>query len=249
MDTSIILAMTLAALVGVALGLLGGGGSILTFPIFSLVLGIGTRETIVSSLFVVAITSAVSAAFRVRRREVRWKVAGVFAATGLIGGIGGGMVGQLLPETVLTVLFAAIMIVTAIAMMRPRRGRAARPPTRPVVRGIGVGVLTGALGAGGGFLIVPALTFLGQPIAAAVGTSLLVVAVNSSAGFLTQITTVAIHWPIVLTFTALAVAGSFIGLALSHRLPAAGIRTGFGVLVLAVGLTMLATLIIQTLSA
>lgn len=81
------------------------------------------------------------------------------------------------------------------------------------------------------------------------GTSLLVVAVNSSAGFLTQITTVAIHWPIVLTFTALAVAGSFIGLALSHRLPAAGIRTGFGVLVLAVGLTMLATLIIQTLSA
>ena len=113
MDTSIILAMTLAALVGVALGLLGGGGSILTFPIFSLVLGIGTRETIVSSLFVVAITSAVSAAFRVRRREVRWKVAGVFAATGLIGGIGGGMVGQLLPETVLTVLFAACLLYTS----------------------------------------------------------------------------------------------------------------------------------------
>lgn len=256
MDTSVVVAMTLAVLVGVALGLLGGGGSILTVPIFSLVLGIGTREAIVSSLLVVALTSAVSAAFRVRRREVRWKVAGVFAVTGAIGGLAGALVGQLLPETVLTVLFAAIMIVTAIAMMLPRREQAQGPAARPVgvrirttATGFGVGVLTGALGAGGGFLIVPALTFLGLPIAAAVGTSLLVIAVNSSAGFLTQMTTVAIHWPTVLTFTALALAGSFIGLALSHRLPAARIRTGFGVLVLAVGLTMLATLITQTLPA
>lgn len=256
MSTSIVIAMTLAVLVGVALGLLGGGGSILTVPIFTLVLGTGTREAIVSSLFVVAITSAVSTAFRIGRREVRWKVAAIFAATGLVGGVAGGVVGQFLPEPVLTILFATIMILTAIAMMRPRHEHAEPRQTPPVVRGIrtaatglGVGVLTGALGAGGGFLIVPALTFLGLPIAAAVGTSLLVIAVNSSAGFLTQISTAAIHWPTVLTFTALAVAGSFIGLALSRRLPAASIRTGFGLLVLAVGLTMLTTLIIQPLSA
>jgi uncharacterized membrane protein YfcA len=255
-DTFIVIAMILAVLVGVALGLLGGGGSILTVPIFTLVLGIGTREAIVSSLFVVAVTSVVSTAFRVRRREVLWRVAAVFAATGLLGGVAGGMVGRFFPEPVLTGLFAAIMIVTAIAMMRRRREPTEPRQTRPITRairtvatGLGVGVLTGALGAGGGFLIVPALTFLGLPIAAAVGTSLLVIAVNSSAGFLTQISAVAIQWPTVVTFTALALAGSFIGLALSRRLPSSGIRTGFAVLVLAVGLTMLTTLIVQTLSS
>ncbi|WP_404436293.1 sulfite exporter TauE/SafE family protein [Microbacterium aerolatum] len=257
MDTFIVIAMILAVLVGVALGLLGGGGSILTVPIFTLVLGIGMREAIVSSLFVVAVTSVVSTAFRVRRREVLWRVAAVFAATtGLLGGVAGGMVGRFFPEPVLTGLFAAIMIVTAIAMMRRRREPTEPRQTRPITRairtvatGLGVGVLTGALGAGGGFLIVPALTFLGLPIAAAVGTSLLVIAVNSSAGFLTQISAVAIQWPTVVTFTALALAGSFIGLALSRRLPSSGIRTGFAVLVLAVGLTMLTTLIVQTLSS
>ena len=100
----------------------------------------------------------------------------------------------------------------------------------------------------GTFLLLTRLG-LGLPIAAAVGTSLLVIAVNSSAGFLTQISAVAIQWPTVVTFTALAVAGSFIGLALSRRLPSSGIRTGFAVLVLAVGLTMLTTLIVQTLSS
>lgn len=256
MDTFIVIAMTLAVLVGVALGLLGGGGSILTVPIFTLVLGTGTREAIVSSLFVVAVASGVSAASRVRRGEVRWKVAGVFAATGVIGGVVGGLVGQLLPEPALAVLFAAIMIVTAIAMMRPRRERTEHlraSPTmlgpRMVATGLGVGVLTGVLGAGGGFLLVPAFTFLGLPIAVAVGTSLLVIAVNSSAGFFTQIASVAIHWPTVLTFTALAIGGSFIGMAISRRLRPAVLRAGFGVLVLGVGITMLATVIVQTISA
>ncbi|WP_230100533.1 sulfite exporter TauE/SafE family protein [Microbacterium sp. Bi98] len=248
--------MTLAVLVGVALGLLGGGGSILTVPIFTFVLGIGTKEAIASSLFVVAVTGAVSAATRLRQGEVRWKVAGVFAAAGVIGGVAGGLIGQLLPAPVLTALFAAIMIVTAITMMRPRRQRTehlGRTPTmlgtRMMATGLGVGVLTGALGAGGGFLLVPAFTFLGLPIAAAVGTSLLVIAANSSAGFVTQIASVAINWPTVLAFTALAINGSFIGMVISRRLSAAALRTAFGVLVLAVGVTMLATVIIPTISA
>ncbi len=246
----IVIALALAALVGVSLGLLGGGGSILTVPILTYVLGMPPREAIAASLFIVGVTSAVSAITHARAGRVRWKIGVIFGLAGMVGAFGGGILGGFIPGAVLMVLFAIMMIVTAIAMIRGRKQRGKNlgaaetsehaEPQLPLVRilfdGFVVGLATGLVGAGGGFLIVPALNLLGGlTMAVAVATSLLVITMKSFAGLAGYLFSVQLNWPIVLAFTGVAVAGSFVGVKLAGRIPEKALRKGFGFFVLVMG--------------
>ncbi|WP_206680358.1 TSUP family transporter [Flaviflexus huanghaiensis] len=239
-------ALLLAGLVGVSLGLLGGGGSILTVPILTYVLGMEPREAIAASLFIVGVTSAVGMTSHARAGRVRWRMGLLFGAAGMVGAFVGGLIGGHIPGGILMVLFALMMIATATAMFRGRReGRADAPSGgRSLVRiladGFAVGIATGLVGAGGGFLIVPALNILGGlPMAIAVGTSLLVIAMKSFAGLGGYLLSVSLNWPLILAFTGVAIAGSFAGSAVAGRVPERALRKGFGVFVLVMGVFVL----------
>ncbi len=248
MDAPLILALALALVVGVSLGLLGGGGSILTVPILTYVLGMEPREAIAASLFIVGVTSAVSAFGHARAGRVRWKIGGIFGAAGMVGAFLGGILGGFIPGGVLMVLFAVMMTATAAAMIRGRRHRGQSEPgnitgirvLRFVIDGILVGIATGLVGAGGGFLIVPALNLLGGlPMVAAVATSLLVIVMKSGAGLAGYLFSTRLDWPIVLAFTAVATIGAHVGVRLSGFIPERALRTGFGYFVLAMGAVVL----------
>lgn len=241
--TATIAALALAVPVGISLGLLGGGGSILTVPILTAVAGVEPRAAIASSLLVVGATSAVSLVQHVRAGRVRWRVGVPFGAAGVVGSMGGGLLGGLLPASVLMLLLAGTMIAAAVAMLR-RRGRPAEEASpRSVlilILGAAVGVLAGLVGAGGGFLIVPALIVLaGLPASAAIGTSLLVIAMQALAGLVAQPAVADIPWQLVLPFTATAIIASFIGSALTGRIPERALRAGFALLVFAVAVALL----------
>lgn len=246
MEPGVVVALLLAVLVGISLGLLGGGGSIVTVPILTYVLGMDPQEAIAASLFIVGTTSAVSVISHGRAGRVRWRMGLIFGVAGMAGAFTGGFVGGFIPGAVLMLLFAVMMVATATAMIRggAHVDPSDAPPTRPLVRiiidGFAVGIATGLVGAGGGFLVVPALTLLGGlPVAVAVGTSLLVIAMKSSAGLAGYLFTVQIQWPVVLAFTAIAVAGSFVGTVLAGRVPERALRTGFGIFVLVMGMIVL----------
>lgn len=236
----LIAVLALALVVGISLGLLGGGGSILTVPILTGIAGLEPRVAIASSLFVVGATSAVGLVQHARGGRVRWRVGLLFGAAGIVGALGGGRLGGLLPPPVLMLLLAATMVAAAIAMLRRRNrvdaGDEAPPRVlRILLLGVGVGMLAGLVGAGGGFLIVPALIVLaGIPVAAAIGTSLLVIAMQSLAGLASQPAFFDVPWELVLPFTAIAIAGSFVGSALTGRIPDRTLRRGFAALLLVV---------------
>lgn len=249
----LIAVLALALVVGISLGLLGGGGSILTVPILTGIAGVEPRVAIASSLFVVGATSAVGLVQHARGGRVRWRVGLLFGAAGIVGALGGGLLGGLLPPAVLMLLLAATMVAAAIAMLRRRnRGDAddEAPPRvlRILLLGVGVGVLAGLVGAGGGFLIVPALIVLaGIPAAAAIGTSLLVIAMQSLAGLAAQPAFFDIPWALVLPFTAIAIAGSFAGSALTGRIPERALRRGFAILLLVVAAAIAVQQILELL--
>lgn len=246
MELTTIIALLLALAVGVSLGLLGGGGSILTVPILTYVLDMAPQEAIAASLFVVGVTSAVSVFSHARAGRVRWKTGLIFGIAGMAGAFIGGVLGGFIPGAILMVLFAIMMVATAAAMIRGRKKPSGSsqtdglPVARIIFDGALVGVATGLVGAGGGFLIVPALTLLGGlPMAVAIGTSLLVIAMKSAAGLGGYLLSVQLQWPIVLAFTGAAVAGSFIGTMLADRIPEHALRKGFGIFVLAMGALVL----------
>ncbi|MGD8151213.1 sulfite exporter TauE/SafE family protein [Ornithinimicrobium sp. Y1694] len=246
MSATLVITLLLSVLVGVSLGLLGGGGSILTVPILAYVAGLDAKEAIAASLFVVGVTSAVSVVAHARNGRVRWRTGLIFGAAGMAGAFAGGLLGGYIPGTILMIAFALMMLATAAAMIRGRRGQAAAPTIRElpvlkvIVEGLIVGLVTGIVGAGGGFLVVPALVLLGGlPMSVAVGTSLLVIAMKSFAGLAGYLTTVQLDWPLVLSVTAVAVAGSFVGARLAGIIPEQTLRKGFGVFVLAMAVLVL----------
>lgn len=250
MEANIIIALALALLVGASLGLLGGGGSILTVPILTYVVGMAPQEAIASSLFIVGATSAFGLLTHARAGRVRWKTGAVFGAAGMVGALAGGLIGGFVPGVVLMLLFAVMMLATAAAMIRGRKpapddGQSTAPPParstwRIVIDGLLVGIATGLVGAGGGFLVVPALSLLGGlPMSIAVGTSLLVIAMKSFAGLAGYLVSVQLNWVFVLGFTAVAIAGSLVGARLAGKVPEKALRKGFGYFVLAMGAVVL----------
>ncbi len=244
----IFLALVLAVLIGVSLGLLGGGGSILTVPILVYVVGLPPRDGIATSLLVVGVTSAFAMLSHARAGRVEYRTGLLFGVASMVGAYIGGRLAHFLPAKTLLLAFTAMMFVTAIAMMRGRadtsetgspqalRGAAL---ARALALGVGIGLLTGVIGAGGGFVIVPALVLLcGLPMRTAVGTSLLVIAMNSFAGFAGALSHATIPWTLALTITGASVLGSFVGTALAGLVKPQALRTGFAWFVLAMAVWM-----------
>jgi len=232
----------LMALVGVSLGLLGGGGSILTVPILIYVADLEPKEAIATSLFVVGVTAAAGVVNHARGGRVRWRTGLLFGAAGMAGAFAGGLLGGKVPDTILLVGFAVMMIATAAAMLRgrrpvdPARAHIELPVLAVLLDGAVVGLVTGLVGAGGGFLVVPALALLGGlPMPVAVGTSLLIIAMKSGAGLAGYLTSVHIDWSLTLAITAVAVLGSVVGGRLAGRIPEAVLTKTFGWFVLVMG--------------
>lgn len=241
----IVVTLAGAVAVGLTLGLFGGGGSILTVPLLVYLAGVPAKAAIAMSLFVVGVTSAVSAAGHARAGRISWKTGLIFGAAGMAGAYGGGLLGSRLPEALLLAAFALMMAATAIAMIRGRTPsrRSARgdlPVPHVVAEGVVVGVVTGLVGAGGGFLVVPALVLLGGlPMSVAVGTSLIVITMKSFAGLAGYLQGVPVDWPLTLAVTVAAVAGGLVGGWLGGRIPADHLRKAFGWFVLVMGVVML----------
>ncbi|HSJ19356.1 MAG TPA: sulfite exporter TauE/SafE family protein [Nocardioidaceae bacterium] len=243
MDLSLTLAivLVLSLLIGVSLGVLGGGGSILTVPILVYVAGMDPKEAIAASLFVVGVTSAAGAISHARGGRVRWRTGLLFGAAGLVGAFLGGILGGHLPGELLLVAFALMMVATSIAMIRGRKVDESKrhsdvPVFRVLLDGLVVGLVTGLVGAGGGFLVVPALALLGGlPMAVAVGTSLLVIAMKSLGGLAGYLSAVSLDWGLVIAVTVAAVLGSVAGGRIAGRIPEKALRRGFGWFVLAMG--------------
>ncbi|WP_182875721.1 TSUP family transporter [Microbispora sp. H10670] len=231
-----------AVVVGLTLGLFGGGGSILTVPLLVYVAGVPAKAAIAMSLFVVGATSVVSAVGHARACRIRWRTGLVFGLAGMAGAYGGGLLGPHLPATALLAGFALMMMATAAAMIRGRRPAGPAPARKDlpilhvVAEGVVVGLVTGVVGAGGGFLVVPALVLLdGMPMATAVATSLVVIAMKSFAGLAGYLQTVPVDWSIALPVTAAAVVGGLAGGWLAGRIQADRLRKGFGWFVLVMG--------------
>jgi uncharacterized membrane protein YfcA len=241
----------LAALMGVVLGTLGGGGSILTVPILVYVAGYDPKEAIGMSLAVVGVTSAIGAIGHRHLGNVRLRRAAIFAASGVAGTLAGTRLATLVSGPVQLTLFATVMLLAAGFMLRgsrePADATAATAAVHPprhflltALDGLVIGVLTGLVGVGGGFLIVPALVVLGRlPMHHAVGTSLAVIAINALTGFIGYLDQIAVDWGFMLGFTACAVAGILAGSRLAGRIPARTLRRAFAIFLLLMGSFML----------
>lgn len=244
--TALVIAASL--LVGVSLGTLGGGGSILTVPLLVYLAGQDTKAAIASSLLVVGVTSLAALVPHARARRVQWKPGLLFGAFSMAGAYGGGRIAAYVPGTALLIGFALMMLATAVAMLRtsrraadPKPRRRDLPLKRVAVEGLAVGAVTGLVGSGGGFLVVPVLALLGGlPMGVAVGTSLLVIAMNSFAGLAGHLADVRIDWGLALSVTAAAVAGSVGGARFAGRIPQDALRRAFGWFVVVMGGLVLA---------
>ena len=245
------LGLLLAVVMGLALGLLGGGGSVLAVPILVYALGFGAKQAVAASLVVVGLTSLFGAAEHLRKGRVNLRVALVFGPIAAAGAyLGAHLSGFLSGEAQLS-LFAAVMLAAAFFMLRdgetgksdenhPSNDSAGRLLLRFALPGSGVGLLTGLVGVGGGFLVVPALVLLGGiPMEATVGTSLLVIAMNSFAGFAGYLGKAEIPWGIVSVFAALSVAGTFAGAYLAHFVPERALKRAFAVFLIGMALFIL----------
>ncbi len=258
MDSIVIIGFAAAILIGISLGLIGGGGSILTVPVLVYILGVNPVLATAYSLFVVGSTSLVGAATYMRKGLVNYKTALVFAVPSFIAVfLTRKFLVPALPDPLFTVgeaiitknigimvFFALIMLAASYSMITTKKCVDC-DEDEPVafnfpmiaLEGSVVGVITGIVGAGGGFLIIPALVLLAKlPMKMAVGTSLLIIAAKSLIGFLGDLTTQTIDWQLLLIFTALSIVGIFIGSALSKKINEEILKTGFGWFVLAMGI-------------
>ena len=240
----LVLALVLSTLIGVSLGLLGGGGSILTTPILIYALGVEPKAAIATSLLVVGVTAVAGLIQHARAGNVDWRTGLIFGAAGMTGAYGGGVVAGWIPAQVLMGLFALMMLATSAAMFRGGRevaggqaaGQAGQAVWKILLDGLVVGLITGLVGAGGGFLVVPALALLGGlPMNRAIGTSLLVISMKSFAGYAGHATHVEVDLQLAATVTGAAVVGSFVGSMLATRVSPDALRRGFAVFVLFMG--------------
>lgn len=252
-----ILAYLASVLIGISLGLIGGGGSILTVPVLVYMLGISPVVSTSYSLFIVGTTSLVGAYVNYRKGLVKLKIGMLFGLASvltvyltrhfLVPRIPYDLFeifGYQVTEPFMTMfLFAILMIIASVGMIR---GKEREPGClecdlkgnmiKMLLTGIGVGLTTGLLGAGGGFLLIPTLVLiLGMPMREAVGTSLFIIALNSLVGFTGDFGHFDIDWPMLIRITAIAVVGVLIGNVLAKRIETSHLKRGFGWFVLVVG--------------
>lgn len=245
--TALILALIAGAVVGLVLGALGGGGSVLAVPALIYLLGFTPAAATTAGLIIVTATSLTALYAHARGGRVRWKAGAAFAAAGILPAAAAGAAAAHVPQTALTLAFAAIAALSAIKMLRP--ADTARPedgggvrPGKAAGAGAALGTLTGLLGVGGGFLAVPALvTVLAFEMDAAVGTSLLVITANSLASLATRSGTAAsLDWAVIGPFIGTAILGAWDGKRIAAKVSAPHLQRIFAVVLLAVAAFMLA---------
>lgn len=260
MDLLQILGYTGALLIGIILGLIGGGGSILTVPIFVYLLIVNPIMATAYSLFVVGVSSLVGAIRNIQKGLVDFKTAIVFSIPAFIAvyltrkfiilaiptqlfSIGDFLVTK---DKAIMIFFAIMMLLAAIVMIQNSRkdliSNRSLNLNYPIIfiGGLIVGLLTGIIGAGGGFLIIPVLVIVAKlPMKKAVGTSLLIIAIKSLIGFIGDVENLEIDWVFLLSFTALSVVGIFIGIYLSNFIEGKKLKKIFGWFVLVMGIYIL----------
>ena len=226
-----------ALVIGLSLGLTGAGGSILTFPVLVHFAGVEPRNAVAVSLFVVGITAVVGAVQRAFMGHLHLPAAGWFAISGIIGAVAGSRFTHLVPPSLLVLLFAGLMLVVGFRSWFGKSD-ASNPmpecrPTRCFLAGAGVGVLTGFLGVGGGFLLLPALTrFARLPVPVAAGTSLAIIAVNALGGFLGHVRHAEIDWLVAGVFAVISVVAVLLSGRFAGKLDPRRLRRIFAVVVL-----------------
>ena len=249
----------LAVGIGLSLGLIGGGGSILAVPILVYVMGIDAKSAIAMSLVIVGTVSIIGAIPHWKQGNVNLKTAISFTPTAMLGAFLGARFTALsfITETFQLICFGVIMAIASILMIRKgsqkkdsKNGKfeAVEQPSHKGIsqwliisaEGFGVGILTGFVGVGGGFLIVPALVLLGGiPMKEAIGTSLIITSANSASGFLGYISQVKVDWNLIISFTIAASAGTLLGAYLTRYIDAKQLQKSFGYFVLVVAILVL----------
>lgn len=231
-----------ALLIGISLGLLGSGGSILTVPCLVYLVGQPEKVAIAGSLAIVGTISLVGSVPYSLRRQVHWQRVLWFGVPGMIGTVGGARLSTFVSGGFQLGLFAVVMLLAAALMLRPIKldpaalPRKAQAAWRICADGLFVGVLTGLVGVGGGFLIIPALVILGGlEMTNAVGTSLVIIAMKSFSGFLKYLDVlreqnVRLDPQVIALFIVVGIAGSLIGERLSTRVPQERLKQAFGAL-------------------
>lgn len=238
--------LILSAAIGLSLGLIGGGGSILTVPILVYFLGVETHEAVGMSLAVVGATSLFGSYLHYRRQNVNFQAGLLFGISGIVGAFLGSPLTKLVPPNILLLMFAALMFVVAVSMLWRKKHAENETKheanrTKAILAGFGVGILTGFLGVGGGFLIVPALVFFGGlQMKEAIGTSLFVIFLNCVAGLIGHAAQSHFDWSLTFIVMGLAVSGTIGGTILSHRLAAHKLQKVFAMLVLGVAIFLFA---------
>lgn len=249
MDTWVINSL-LGFIIGLMLGFLGGGGSILTVPALVYLVGQSPQAAVSTSLIIVGSNAAVGALIRNRHgritqaRLLNWRVALIFGGVGMLTAYWGADFSQNLSSSTLMILFALLMLVVGSYMLFTRNGQQIESIARgwlvTVASGAGVGLLTGFLGVGGGFLIVPALVMLvGLPIHQAVGTSLVIIAMNSLAGLLGHLTGTLPDLQLIAVFVSTGIIGVLAGTRLGHVIKAEHLRATFAVMILLLAIFLL----------
>ncbi len=286
---TLVIGYILAVCIGLSLGLIGGGGSILAVPILIYVMGVAPKAAIAMSLIIVGIVSIIGAIPHWLQGNVNLRIAAIFAPTAMIGAYLGARLASLpfITETFQLICFGLVMVIASVLMIRkggkssksqkvtsskkfdsssthqskgltlPSKGRratqgaelnSAHAPSACMPRhwlvipleGLGVGMITGFVGVGGGFAIIPALVLLGGiPMKEAIGTSLLIIAFKSATGFLGYLSQVELDWNLVISFTIAASVGTLVGAYLTRLIDAKNLQKGFGYFVLAVAVFVL----------
>jgi uncharacterized membrane protein YfcA len=259
-------ALGLGLLIGLIMGALGGGGSILTVPALVFALGLSAQEATTGSLVIVGITAVVASVGHARSGNTRWKTGLLLGAAGVPASVLGTRLNRLVDENVLLLSFAALMLVAAAGMLLQSHSHAPDPaddedtgsrtsggtatavrpapaPTitgskaalRLVAAGLLTGFLTGFLGVGGGFVIVPVLAIaLGFSMPVAVGTSLLVIALNSAVALVARVGNSTFAWDVIVPFTLAAIIGSLLGKKIADRVASHTLTRAFAILLVAV---------------
>jgi uncharacterized membrane protein YfcA len=249
-------------LIGISLGLIGGGGSILTVPVLVYLFHLDPLQATAYSLFIVGASSLVGAWPKYKQGFVNLKTAIIFGIPSIAAVFAtrkfivpaipnelGEFAGIAITKSLLMMmLFAVLMVAASFSMIRSKKNKETELEGEQkfnypliLLEGVLVGILTGLVGAGGGFLIIPALVMLSKlPMKQAVGTSLLIIAAKSLIGFTGDLGNRTMDWTLLLTVTALAIAGIFIGDKLSKRIDGNKLKTGFGWFVLVMGLYIIA---------
>jgi uncharacterized membrane protein YfcA len=244
-----VLAWPGAIIIGVSLGLFGSGGSVLTVPVLVYLLGQDEKTAIAGSLFIVGNIALAGSLRYLRANVVQWRSVLTFGVPGMIGTWTGAELSVFLSGAMQLTLFAIVMLVAAALILRPpaldTADRAERALWKIAIDGLVVGIITGLVGVGGGFLIVPALVLLGGlTMLQAIATSLVIIALKSYAGFIKYVDVLAeegllLDWSALLIVTALGIAGSQIGSFAAARLPQERLRQGFGVFLMIMAIYIL----------